>query len=110
MATIGKLTKQADGSYKGSISTLTIKGRDITMRAIDPDQLKERGPLFRVYAGFGEVGPVFEETARDTGLIYLKAKLDDPSFAAPVYVSIFKNKEKPDTDLDLVWSRPKPQE
>jgi uncharacterized protein (DUF736 family) len=104
MATIGKLIKQADGSHKGYISTLTISAK-ITMRPIATEDLRERGPVARIFAGAGEVGAAFEQNTQD-GVVYLSLKLDDPTFAAPVYCAAFNNKEKPE-DLDLVWSRPK---
>ena len=103
MAIIGKLTKQTDGSFKGDVVTLTIS-RKVTMRPVEVPT--ERGPKYRLFAGFGEVGAAFEQSARDTGQVYLSIKLDDPSFPAPIYLAAFGNKEKPD-DLDLVWSRSK---
>ena len=102
MALIGKLTRQTDGSYKGEIATLTISRR-ITMRPID--STNPEAPKFRVFAGYGECGAAFEQAAKDTGEVFLSIKLDDPTFAKPLYAAAFPNKEKPDTELDLVWSR-----
>jgi uncharacterized protein (DUF736 family) len=101
MAIIGKLIKQADGSHRGYIATLGISAK-ITMRT--NENMTERGPVARIFAGAGEVGAAFEQTAEKTGQVYLSIKLDDPTFAAPVYIAAFENKEKPD-QLDLVWSR-----
>jgi len=106
MATIGKLTKQTDGSYKGFISTLTIYAK-ITMREITDPALNS--PKYRIFAGAGECGAAFEQAAEQTGQIYLSLKLDDPTFAGPIYCAAFPNKEKPE-DLDLVWNRLKPKE
>ena len=103
MATIGKLTKQQDGSYKGFVATLALSAK-ITMRPVE--LVTERGPAFRIFAGAGEVGAAFEQTAEGTGQVYLSVKLDDPTLAAPIYCAAFENKEKPE-DFDLVWSRPK---
>jgi uncharacterized protein (DUF736 family) len=105
MATIGKLTKQKDGSHAGYVATLTIQ-RKITMRPIETADLRERGPVARIFAGAGEIGAAFEQTSQQDGVVYLSLKLDDPTFAAPVYCAAFANKEKPE-DYDLVWSRPK---
>ncbi len=105
MAIIGKLTKQADGSFKGNIATLNIRAA-VTLRYIDQADIRKRGPVARVFSGFGEVGGAFEATTEKTGEVYLSIKLDDPTLAAPFYVAAFPNKEKPE-DLDLVWSRPK---
>ena len=100
---IGTLTKQQDGKYKGFIATLAISAK-ITMRP--NEQQTANGPTHRVYAGAGEVGAAFEATAQGTGQVYHSLKLDDPTFAAPLYCAAFPAKDKPD-DLDLVWSRRK---
>ncbi len=105
MAKIGTLTKQADGSYKGFVATLALSAK-ITMRPVE--LTSERGPTHRIFAGAGEVGAAFEQTADSTGQVYLSVKLDDPTLTAPIYCAAFENKDKPD-DLDLIWSRSKPQ-
>ena len=103
MATIGKLIKQADGSFKGEIATLRINSK-LTMRPVE--EMTERGPSFRVFAGFGECGAAFPQSAQRTGQDYLSIKLDDPTFAAPIYIAAFTNKDNAD-NYDLTWSRPR---
>lgn len=103
MANIGKLTKQEDGSFRGEIATLTLRSK-ITMRPVE--EMTERGPNFRLFAGYGDCGAAFEQTAEGTGQVYLSIKLDDPSFAAPIYVAAFENRDNSDV-LDLVWNRPR---
>jgi uncharacterized protein (DUF736 family) len=101
MAIIGKFKKQQDGSYRGQIATLLIK----TKASLVPvETVTERGPVYRIFAGFGECGAVFNATSQDQR-DYLSAKLDDPGFPAPVYGALFPADEDPDM-LHLVWSRP----
>ncbi len=106
MAKIGSLTLDKDGSYKGSIATLGLNISKITMRPVET--ITERGPSFRVFAGFGEVGAAFP--AQADGKEYLSIKLDGPTLAEPIYCAAFASKDKPETDLDLVWSRSKPRD
>ena len=101
MAIIGTLKKQADGSYKGKLATLRLNA-NVTMRPIE--EMTERGPKFRLFAGYGECGAAFEQIAERTGQVYLSIKLDDPTLPAPVYVAAFQNREDADT-LDLTWNR-----
>jgi uncharacterized protein (DUF736 family) len=102
---IGKLTKQQDGSYKGEIATLTVRSR-VTMRPVEDKT--ERGPDFRLFAGYGECGAAFGKTARNTDTEYLFIKLDDPTFAAPVLAKGFYDREDADT-INLVWDREREQ-
>ena len=106
MAIIGKLTKQQDGSYKGQVATLRLNAK-LTMRPVEA--LTERGPTHRLFSGYGECGAAFEQTSERTGQGYLTLKFDDPTFAAPVYVAAFQNRDDANT-LDLVWSRPREQD
>ena len=101
MTIIGTLKKQADGSYKGELATIAVRSK-VTMRPVEART--NGGPAFRVFAGLGECGAAFAQTARSTGVDYLSLKLDDPTFAAPIYVAAFENRDDADT-LDLVWSR-----
>jgi uncharacterized protein (DUF736 family) len=96
MATIGTFTKK-DESYQGTITTLTLKAKvNITPVSRDND----KAPDFRVYAGSAEIGAGWSTTAK-SGNAYLSVKLDDPSFAAPIFARLLEN----DGNFALVWSR-----
>ena len=96
MATIGTFTKK-DETYQGAITTLTLKAKvNITPVSRDND----KAPDFRVYAGSAEIGAAWSTTAKN-GNAYLSVKLDDPSFAAPIFARLLEN----DSNFALVWSR-----
>ena len=98
MATIGTFTKSADGSYSGSIKTLTLNVKAAQLRAIDKDS--DKAPDFRIFAGGTEFGAAWKKTSREDR-DYLSVKLDDPSFPAPIYANLVDAED----GYSLVWSR-----
>jgi uncharacterized protein (DUF736 family) len=100
MAIIGTFTRTA-ASFIGSINTLTVNTQ---ARLVPIDQPSDKGPHFRVFAGKAEIGAAWERAASETGQIYLSIKLDDPSFAAPIFANLIQSEE--DGIHQLIWSRP----
>ena len=98
MATIGTFTRDEDGSYKGAIKTLTLDVKTATFRPADKDN--ERAPDFRIFAGKTEFGAAWKKTSRENRE-YLSVKLDDPSFATPIYGSLVETEH----GHSLIWSR-----
>lgn len=98
MAQIGTFTRQDNGSFNGTIKTLTLNVK-ATIRPSDKDN--EKAPDFRVLAGTVEFGAGWKKTSREDRE-YLSVKLDDPSFAAPIYASLV---ESDDGEQRLIWSR-----
>jgi uncharacterized protein (DUF736 family) len=98
MATIGTFHKQDDGSYKGSIKTLTLNVKQATFRTNEGEN--DKAPDFRVFAGQTEFGAAWKKTSREER-DYLSVKLDDPSFPAPIYASLVDA----DEGYSLIWSR-----
>ena len=98
MATIGTFTKSGDGSYAGSIKTLSLNVKAAQFRASETDN--EKGPDFRIFAGQTEFGAAWKKTSRENR-DYLSVKLDDPSFPAPIYASLVDA----DDGYALIWSR-----
>jgi uncharacterized protein (DUF736 family) len=99
MATIGTFSKQADGSYAGAIKTLTLNVKAATFRPNDA-KADDRAPDYRIFAGGTEFGAAWKRTSRDNRE-YLSCKLDDPSFAVPIYASLVDAEE----GYSLIWSR-----
>ena len=101
MATIGSFTQQADGSYSGSIKTLTLNVKTAQLRANEKSD--DKAPDFRIFSGQTEFGAAWKKTARETGREYLSVKLDDPSFPAPIYASLVEAEDG--SGHNLIWSR-----
>ena len=99
MAIIGTFTGSENG-YLGTIRTLTINLR----ASIKPaDKTSEKAPDYRVFSGDAEFGAAWRKTSAE-GRDYLSLKLDEPSFAGPIFCNLIEL----DTDgsFNLVWSRP----
>jgi uncharacterized protein (DUF736 family) len=98
MAQIGTFTKGENGSLNGTIKTLTLNVK-AAIRPADKDS--DKAPDYRVFAGTVEFGAGWKKISREDRE-YLSVKLDDPSFAAPIYASLV---ESDDGEQRLIWSR-----
>jgi uncharacterized protein (DUF736 family) len=98
MAQIGTFTRGEDGTFSGTIRTLSLNIRARFLPA-EPSQ-NEKAPDLRVLAGNIEIGAAWKRTSKE-GTVYHSVKLDDPSFPAP----IFANLVEVDGGYALVWSR-----
>lgn len=98
MATIGSFHKQGDGSYTGSIKTLTLNVKQAHLRPVEKDN--DKAPDFRIFYGQTEFGAAWKKTSRENRE-YLSVKLDDPSFPAPIYASLVDAED----GYSLIWSR-----
>src|SRR5260370_2395632 len=92
------LTRGEDGTFVGTIRTLSfnVKARLIPAEASS----NEKAPDLRVLVGHVELGAAWRRTSREN-TEYHSVKLDDPSFAAPIYANLVEG----ETDYALVWSR-----
>jgi uncharacterized protein (DUF736 family) len=85
MATIANLAKQKDGSITGTLLIPSFNGAKIVLT---PVEKKGKGPEFRATIGAFEAGAAWKrETETAT---YYSVKLDDPTFARPIYCALFK--------------------
>ena len=99
MATIGTFTSTDDG-FTGSIRTLALS---IKARISRVENASDKGPQFRVYAGNVELGAAWQKRSGESDRDYLSVKLDDPSFAAPIYAMLTQVDGQ--DDYQLIWSR-----
>src|SRR6185295_7554890 len=86
MAQIGTFTRDEDGSYTGTIRTLSL---NIKVRFIpaEPSQ-NEKAPDVRVLAANNvEIGAAWKRTSKEN-TVYHSVKLDDPSFPAPIFANL----------------------
>jgi uncharacterized protein (DUF736 family) len=96
MAIIGKFTKQ-DNAYQGTISTLLVNAK-VTITPVE--KTGEQSPDFRVFGGKAEIGAAWSTTSK-AGNAYISVKLDDPSFAAPIFCRLVAS----DKVHSLIWNR-----
>lgn len=98
MATIGTFTKTEAGDYAGAIKTLTLNVKQAALRKVE--KTNDQAPDFRIFSGQTEFGAAWKRTSREERE-YLSVKLDDPSFAGPIYASLVEAEE----GYSLIWSR-----
>jgi uncharacterized protein (DUF736 family) len=98
MPQIGTFALGEEGVYYGIIRTITLN-IETTIRPSEKESAK--APDYRVFAGPVEFGAAWKKTSRENRE-YLSVKLDDPSFAAPIYASLI---ESEDGEQRLIWSR-----
>ncbi|WP_237480291.1 DUF736 domain-containing protein [Lichenibacterium dinghuense] len=103
MATIGTFTRNQDGTFQGSIRTLTLntKVRFVPTGVAESD----KAPDLRAYAGNNgiEFGAAWTKRTKDGARVYHSVKLDDPSFPNPIYASLVETADA--NTFSLVWSR-----
>ena len=101
MANIGTFKKSGDNNYTGEIVTMSLQKKNVTIVAEEASE-KENAPSHRVFVAKAEIGACWQKSSKE-GRDYLSIKLDDPSFTAPIFASLF-----PDEDgktHNLIWSR-----
>ncbi|NPD15060.1 DUF736 domain-containing protein [Xinfangfangia sp. D13-10-4-6] len=101
MANIGTFRKTGN-EYTGEIVTLSLQTRNVRL-VPETRATGDNAPSHRVYVGRAEIGAAWDKVSND-GRPYLGLKLDDPSFNAPIYASLFDD-EGGETH-SLVWTRP----
>jgi uncharacterized protein (DUF736 family) len=99
MAQLATFKKLADGSYEGTIHTLTL---NVKIRFVEAASGGDNGPSHRAFAGPAEIGAAWQKVSKE-GRRYLSVKLDDPTFLAPIYASLLAGDK--DDEFDLIWSR-----
>jgi uncharacterized protein (DUF736 family) len=99
---IGKL-QHKDGAYTGTVQTFT--GSSLAVRIALTD-LKGVDYLVTSADGETELGVAWNKVGEERGTKYISVKLDSPFLPAPVYCSLFTQK---DGSYNLVWTRPDPR-
>ena len=100
MATIGTF-KKTGTEYTGEIVTLSVQAKGVR---IVPDlrATGEKAPTHRILVGRAEIGAAWTKRSNE-GRDYLSVKLDDPSFTAPIFASLFADEDG--KTFNLIWSR-----
>ena len=100
MANIGTFKKNGK-ELQGDIVTLNVQARNVR---IVPEANRPNGnaPSHRIFVGRAELGAGWSKRSNE-GRDYLSVKLDDPSFNAPIYASLFDDEDGETSTL--IWSR-----
>ena len=102
MATIGTFKKTASNEFSGEIVTLSVQAKGVRI-VPETRATGENAPSHRVFVGRAEIGAAWTKKSNE-GREYLGLKLDDPSFAAPIYANLFDDEDGEGSSL--IWSRP----
>ncbi len=102
MATIGTFKKAGKDEYVGEIVTLSVQATGVKIIP-EASRANENAPSHRVMVGKAEIGAAWTRQSSE-GRSYLALKLDDPSFAAPIFANLFEDSEGDSSSL--IWSRP----
>ena len=101
MANIGTFKKSGDNDYRGEIVTMSLQKKNVTIVAEAPGD-NENAPTHRVFVSGADIGAGWTKTSKE-GRDYLSVKLDDPSFTAPIFASLFAAEDG--KSFNLIWSR-----
>ena len=100
MASIGSF-KKVGNEFQGQIATLTMQTKNVRI-APEANRANGAAPSHRVFVGKAEIGAAWTKRSNE-GRDYLSVKLDDPSFALPIYANLFD--AEGDAGYSLIWSR-----
>jgi uncharacterized protein (DUF736 family) len=100
MANIGTF-KKSGNDYTGEIVTMSLQKKNVRLVAEEASE-NENTPSHRVFVAKAEIGAAWAKTSKE-GRDYLSIKLDDPSFTAPIFASLFADEDG--KTFNLIWSR-----
>jgi uncharacterized protein (DUF736 family) len=101
MANIGSF-KKSGAEFQGAIVTMSVQTKGVRI-VPEASRANANAPSHRVYVGRAvEIGAAWSKRSAE-GRDYLSVKLDDPSFAAPIYANLFG--DEGGEGYTLVWSR-----
>lgn len=103
MAAIGYVTKGADGSFKGSLKTLSIRA-DIAIVANDP-KTSDSQPDYRVLSDGVEIGAGWNRRSQNSGQGYLSLSLAAPEFGPRrLYANLGRAAGEADDRFVIIWN------
>lgn len=103
MANIGIVTKQANGTYEGRLTTLTIKA---PIRIVPITQTNDKAPTHRIVSDGAEVGAGWTKTSQQTGEEYLSLTFDAPELPTVIYANLGIAAGQDDEDVfAIIWNR-----
>ena len=100
MANIGSF-KKTGNDFQGEIVTMSLQKKSVRIVAEEAGG-HEKAASHRVFVGRAEIGAAWLKTSKELRE-YLSIKLDDPSFAAPIFASLFADEDG--KTHNLIWTR-----
>ena len=70
---------------------MSLQKKNVTIVAEEASE-NENAPSHRVFVAKAEIGACWQKTSKE-GRDYLSIKLDDPSFTAPIFASLFADED-----------------
>lgn len=103
MPSIGHVSLQPDGSYKGRLNTLSIKSN---IEFVLNKKKSEAQPDYRVMAGDVEIGAAWNRKAISTGKDFVSVSLAAPEFGdRTLYANLGRTPgSKDDKKFAIIWN------
>lgn len=104
MSSIGQVTRQANGSFKGHLKTLAFRAPVSIVPNVDKKSADQ--PDYRVIAGNVEIGAGWKKRAESSGQEYVSLSLSDPSFGPQkLYANLGRAAGQDDDDVfAIIWN------
>jgi len=103
MPSIGQVTLQPDGSYKGRLNTLSIRQN---IELVLNRKKNENQPDFRVMSGEVEIGAAWNRKAISTGKDFVSLSLAAPEFGdRTLYANLGRMPGSKETkEFAIIWN------
>lgn len=103
MPAIGRVTRQEDGTFKGQLSTLSIRAN---IQFLKNRKKNEAQPDFQIMAGDIEVGAAWWRTAISSGNEYLSISIAAPEFGnRTLYANLGRAAGSDnENDFAIIWN------
>ena len=103
MPAIGRVTRQADGTFRGQLATLSIRQ---TIQFVKNRKANDSQPDFVIMANDVEVGAAWWRTAISSGKEYLSISIAAPEFGnRTLYANLGRAAGSDDEDdFAIIWN------
>ncbi|WP_066548967.1 MULTISPECIES: DUF736 domain-containing protein [unclassified Sphingomonas] len=103
MPAIGYVTKDANGSFKGQLKTLSIRA-EITITA-NTRKSSDAQPDYRVHSGDVEIGAGWNRRSESSGNNYVSLSLAAPEFGPRrLYANLGRAADSGDDRFAIIWN------
>ena len=103
MSSIGQVTRQSNGSYKGHLKTLAIRA-EINI-VPNPDKKTDEQPDYRVLCGGADLGAGWIKRSETSGADYVSLSLSDPSFGPKkLYANLGRMAGQDEDVFAVIWN------